>query len=94
MTCWAVAGTPREGYPVEIQALWILLLRQLARVGPRAAAERWAALAEQAEQSFHSLFWRENLGYYADLLPGRERAKRALERQRELARQQALARYD
>ena len=25
------AGTPREGYPVEIQALWICLLRQLER---------------------------------------------------------------
>ncbi len=27
------AGTPREGYPVEIQVLWIKLLRQLERLG-------------------------------------------------------------
>ncbi len=26
------AGTPREGYPVEIQALWIRLLRQLEKI--------------------------------------------------------------
>ena len=25
------AGTPREGYPVEIQVLWIRLLRQLGK---------------------------------------------------------------
>ena len=30
------AGTPREGYPVEIQALWIRLLRQLERLRPEA----------------------------------------------------------
>jgi len=27
------AGTPREGYPIEIQALWLRLLRQLDRLG-------------------------------------------------------------
>ena len=32
------AGTPREGYPVEIQALWIRLLRQLE---PDRFQRRW-----------------------------------------------------
>ena len=30
------AGTPRVGYPVEIQVLWIRLLRQLSRTGKSA----------------------------------------------------------
>ncbi|MCL5099083.1 MAG: glycogen debranching enzyme N-terminal domain-containing protein, partial [Candidatus Omnitrophica bacterium] len=33
------AGTPREGYPVEIQALWIRLLRQLDRLEAGAAGK-------------------------------------------------------
>jgi starch synthase (maltosyl-transferring) len=32
--------TPREGYPVEIQALWIRLLRQLQRIGAKPPANR------------------------------------------------------
>jgi predicted glycogen debranching enzyme len=61
------AGSPREGYPVEIQALWIRLLRQLASLSNR-DQKRWERLAQQAAVSFESLFWREHLGYYADVL--------------------------
>jgi glycogen debranching enzyme len=32
------AGTPREGYPVEIQALWIRLLRQLEKISATRSA--------------------------------------------------------
>ncbi len=32
------AGTPREGYPVEIQALWIRLLRQLEKISATGSA--------------------------------------------------------
>lgn len=49
-------GTPREGYPIEIQALWIAALRfasrSLARQLPWAAA-----LAKRAERSLADLFW-------------------------------------
>jgi starch synthase (maltosyl-transferring) len=58
------AGTPREGYPVEIQALWIRLLRQLERLnvpGP------WGALADRATTSLER-FWNEELGCLHDLL--------------------------
>ena len=53
-------GTPREGYPVEIQALWIRLLRHLDRIGQPAwdgRGESWADLARRAEKSFHAWFW-------------------------------------
>ncbi len=65
------AGTPREGYPVEIQALWIRLLRQLARIGAASEGETWAALAERAEASFMKYFWLEEQGYLADQLIAR-----------------------
>ena len=65
------ACTPREGYPVEIQALWIRLLRQLERLGNRAKPPGWDALAAQALDSVERLFWLEPRGYYADLLAAR-----------------------
>jgi glycogen debranching enzyme len=72
------ACTPREGYPVEIQALWIRLLRLLERAGTRAGRQGWDALAAQAMESVEKFFWREGPGYYADLLaarPGQPAAK-------------------
>jgi predicted glycogen debranching enzyme len=62
------ACTPRAGYPVEIQALWIRLLRQLARLSSAQEAQRWTALAEKAQSSVEKLFWCEEKGYYADVL--------------------------
>jgi predicted glycogen debranching enzyme len=58
------AGTPREGYPIEIQALWIRLLRQLGRLEPKGP---WAAQAVLAEASLE-LFWCESLGCCHDTL--------------------------
>jgi glycogen debranching enzyme len=62
------ACTPREGYPVEIQALWIRLLRQLQRINLPAPGEAWSALADRAEQSLRQFFWLEEQGYVADVL--------------------------
>lgn len=62
------ACTPREGYPVEIQALWIRLLRQLSRLGVRRDGISYQELAKKAEDSFHSLFWLEKEGWFADVL--------------------------
>ncbi len=62
------AGTPREGYPVEVQALWIRLLRQLAQLGEPAPIESWRALADRAEQAWLELFWMEKAGYLSDVL--------------------------
>jgi predicted glycogen debranching enzyme len=74
------AATPREGYPVEIQALWIRLLRQLARLRAKAETESWTLLAQRAEQSLRKLFWLEDRGYLADVLvakPGQTAAQAA-----------------
>jgi starch synthase (maltosyl-transferring) len=62
------AGTPREGYPVEIQVLWIRLLRQLEKISPPAEQKKWRDLADHATASFGKLFWLEEKGCFADVL--------------------------
>ncbi len=64
------AATPREGYPVEIQALWIRLLRQLAGISEGAEKQKWNELAARALASVETLFWMEDKGWYADALLG------------------------
>ena len=59
------AGTPREGYPVEIQALWAAALEFGHSLN---AAAGWAELAERVRQSVARLFWREADGFLADCL--------------------------
>ena len=62
------AGTPREGYPVEIQVLWIRLLRQLEKISASAEQKKWRDLADRATASFEKLFWLEDKGWFADVL--------------------------
>ena len=67
------AGTPREGYPVEIQVLWIRLLRQLEKVSSATEQKKWRDLADHATASFEKLFWLEEKGWFADVLLGGSR---------------------
>ncbi|MFZ0828518.1 MAG: amylo-alpha-1,6-glucosidase [Verrucomicrobiia bacterium] len=67
------AGTPREGYPVEIQVLWIRLLRQLEKISDATEQKKWRELADHATASFAKLFWREDQGWFADVLLGGSR---------------------
>jgi len=62
------ACTPREGYPIEIQALWIRLLRQLEQISDRGPGKIWNGLADQALASVEKYFWLEDRGYYSDVL--------------------------
>ncbi|HTQ52615.1 MAG TPA: amylo-alpha-1,6-glucosidase [Candidatus Acidoferrales bacterium] len=62
------AGSPREGYPVEIQVLWIRLLRQLERISAPAEQGKWRNLANQATTSFERLYWLGDRGWFADVL--------------------------
>lgn len=59
------AGTPREGYPVEIQALWYAALNFLARVDG-ADPQRWSKLAAQVQESIINHFWDPRRGYLSD----------------------------
>ena len=62
------AGTPRQGYPIEIQALWIRLLRLLERLQAEPATQPWKELATLAEKSLADLFWVESKGWLGDCL--------------------------
>jgi predicted glycogen debranching enzyme len=68
------AATPRQGYPVEIQALWHKALTLLARVDKAGERGRWAALADKVAGRVMGLFYGKDQGYLADCLhaaPGR-----------------------
>lgn len=67
------AGTPREGYPVEIQVLWIRLLQLLAKISPKAEQKNWSDRANRALDSFETLFWLEKEGWFADVLLAKPR---------------------
>jgi len=67
------AGTPREGYPVEIQVLWIRLLRLLEKICAKSEQKKWRDLADHATASFGKLFWLEDKGWFADVLLGESR---------------------
>ncbi|MDA1140317.1 MAG: glycogen debranching enzyme N-terminal domain-containing protein [Planctomycetota bacterium] len=62
------ACTPRVGYPIEIQALWI---RGLEFAHSVMQNEIYKEVALRARQSIQDLFWMEEKGYYADCLPAR-----------------------
>lgn len=63
------AGTPRTGYPIEIQALWIRLLRTLIQIKAEAVdGNDWEALATQAAESLANRFWVEEKGWLGDVL--------------------------
>lgn len=61
------AGTPREGYPIELAALWLRCLRQLQKLGVRLPDQDLAQQAELTERSLDR-FYRSELGYCADTL--------------------------
>jgi predicted glycogen debranching enzyme len=65
--------TPRDGKPVEIEALWCALLDQVAEIGAkgdRAEAAIWRERAQRANASFLAAFWLSDAagtsGYLAD----------------------------
>lgn len=67
--CGGVVFTPRQGKPVEINALWYNALCLLADYYTRhgnAEAEYFASLSEQVKKSFSALYWNEQTGCLHD----------------------------
>ena len=62
------AGTPREGYPIEIQALWYFALSYLTRIDPAGDTGLWEEKALQVQKSILDLFMLEEEGYLSDCL--------------------------
>jgi len=62
------AGTPREGYPIEIQALWHAALRLLSQIDTPENTATWQERADQAKQSIQEYFYLPERGYFCDCL--------------------------
>jgi starch synthase (maltosyl-transferring) len=60
------AGTPRSGYPIEIQALWCAALAFIKDM-PESDHARWSSLADKVRDSICTLFPRPE-GWLADCL--------------------------
>jgi predicted glycogen debranching enzyme len=61
------AGSPRQGYPVEIQVIWQAALVFLSRIEKR-EGRKWQALAAQVRESLLRYFWHPELGCLSDCL--------------------------
>jgi len=64
------AGTPRQGYPIEIQALWFAALKFLSEIETPKASRQWKILASKVRESIHQYFYLEEKGYLSDCLHG------------------------
>jgi glycogen debranching enzyme len=64
--------TPRQGKPVEVQALWYNALRVMERLADRCGDARRSAIyagsAERARASFNDIFWNESAGCLYDVV--------------------------
>jgi glycogen debranching enzyme len=69
--------TPRQGKPVEIQALWynaLCVMEELAgKFGDKSNQDRYALMAERARQSFNDSFWNEAADCLYDVIDGDRR---------------------
>jgi len=59
------AGTPRQGYPIEIQALWYAAVTFLARIDT-GKNKPWKDLGGRIRTSIVELFWRPGEGFLSD----------------------------
>jgi len=63
-------GTPREGFPIEIQALWQAALEFLSDIDPGHSAD-WHARAEKVRAAVERWFYLPEKGYLSDCLHAR-----------------------
>jgi predicted glycogen debranching enzyme len=62
------SGTPREGYPIEIQALWYASLRFLSKIDVTENRGNWEKLYAQVQTSILKHYWLDDLKYLSDCL--------------------------
>jgi predicted glycogen debranching enzyme len=65
--------TPRNGKPVEIQALWYNALQFTASLADDHIRARYEDLAAKAAESFNRSFWNEEAGFLYDVIDGDHR---------------------
>jgi len=68
--------TPRDGYAVEIQALWYnavcYTLALAGKFGDKGFVKSWKAVPEKTKAAFNEKFWLREEGYLADFVNERE----------------------
>jgi glycogen debranching enzyme len=62
------AGTPRAGYPIEIQALWYAGLCLLAKISDSAEGQKWRQAAQTVRDALHTCYPLSGAGYLSDCL--------------------------
>jgi starch synthase (maltosyl-transferring) len=62
------AGTPRQGYPIEIQALWYNAVTVLERIDSKENQPKWAKINALVKKSIATLFYNDDRGYLLDCL--------------------------
>ena len=62
------AGTPREGYPIEIQCLWYASLNYLFKIDPTENKKKWEQLHTQVRTSIMDRFWMADSQFLSDCL--------------------------
>ncbi|MFO8083896.1 MAG: amylo-alpha-1,6-glucosidase [Desulfobacterales bacterium] len=62
------AGTPRQGFPIEIQALWYASLAFIAEIDSTENSIKYRTLADLVKCSILELFWMDSYGYLSDCL--------------------------
>lgn len=62
------ACTPRQGYPIEIQALWHAALALLARIDRTDERSKWRDLSARVSHSIQERFYLPEKGYLSDCL--------------------------
>ena len=62
------AGTPRQGYPIEIQALWYKTVELLSHIDTKKNADQWKKLAAKIQESILGLFRPNGMAYLSDCL--------------------------
>lgn len=62
------AGTPREGYPIEIQALWLAALSFFNKIDPSGTQGNWEKLAKMVKKSIADLFIIKGQDFLSDCL--------------------------
>ncbi len=62
------AGTPRQGFPVEIQALWYYALTFLDRIDKSQRQVSWKEMAQNVQKHVMRRFYLEDKGFFSDCL--------------------------
>ena len=62
------AGTPRQGYPVEIQALWHYALEFMAMIDIPGERQKWKKWADKVKENITALFYIKERGFFSDCL--------------------------